>query len=234
MFARSVVKSLAKRVVTMAAKPSMPVLRNLPAACYSTGAIRMSEKPALGDLLRRESEYEGTNTEADSEYEDVKKLIEKSFKVHQEPGKGEVRLTRTHGAETIEVFFHVQDVEDDIDFEEEEEGEQEAEQSVGVNFRVDITKGDKKLAIAAVGGQELDVRGIRFLPANVERTKEEIYYGGPDFADLEEDVQESFLDYLEERKIDGDLAFFVLAHSREKEQKEYIHWLDTFESFVSK
>lgn len=234
MFGRLVAKNVAKRVARMAhVKPSIvPVMRTVPAAFYSSASVQMSEKAPLSDLIRREVDFEVTNTEADAEYEDIKKVILKNFKIHQEVGKGEVRLTRTIGDETIEVFFHVQDVEDDLSFEEEET--EEAEPSVGVNFRVDITKGDKKLSVVAVGGQELDVRGIRFLPANIDRSKEEVFYGGPDFSDLEEDVQESFLDYLEERGVDGDLAFFVLAHSREKEQKEYVNWLESFESFVAK
>jgi complement component 1 Q subcomponent-binding protein len=231
MFARSIAKNIAKRAVGLAAKPAAPMFRYAPAASFSD--LKVAGKGSLKSLIRQEIDFETGNAEVDEEYENVKKVIEKSFKIHQEPGKGEVRLTRSHEDQKIEVFFHVQDVDENMDF-EEEEGESEQEPSIGVNFRVDITEGDKKLSVAAVGGQELDVRGMRFLPAGVERNDEEVFYGGPDFSDLEEAVQESFLDYLEERKIDGDLAFFVLAHAREKEQKEYVNWLQNFESFVSK
>jgi complement component 1 Q subcomponent-binding protein len=232
MFARSVAKSIAKRAVRLSVKPASPLFRHVPSACFSN-IHKLSEQGSLNSLIRQEIEFENGNVERDGEYEDIKKIIEKSFKIHQEPGKGEVRLTRTHEDQKIEVFFHVQDVSDSPNF-EEQDGESDEEPFFGVNFRVDITQGDKKLSVSAVGGQELDVREIRFLPAGIQRNDEEGFYGGPDFSDLEEGVQEGFLDYLEERKIDGDLAFFVLAHAREKEQKEYINWLETFESFISK
>jgi complement component 1 Q subcomponent-binding protein len=59
-------------------------------------------------------------------------------------------------------------------------------------------------------------------------------YAGPNFDDLDDAVTEAFLDYLEERKIDADLGYFVLAYSREKEQREYVNWLKNIQSFVTK
>eukprot|EP01032_Pedospumella_encystans_P000609 gene609-702_t len=58
-------------------------------------------------------------------------------------------------------------------------------------------------------------------------------YTGPNFEDLEESVQAAFYEYLTERNIDDDLSFFILAHSREKEQKEYINWLEKMQDFTA-
>lgn len=235
MLARTIVKNVAKRTMRIGAKAVAQ-----PLASYSSAAVAMKEVQSpytrVAEMARREIDFEVTGAEVDVEHEDAKKIVEKFFTIHEEKGKGEVILTRTHNDEKIQVFFHVQDVEDESMFDEEEaeESEEEGVSNIGVNFRVDITRGDKKMIIAAVGGQELDVRAVRFVPANADRNNEEIYYGGPEFSELEEDFQEAFLDYLEERKIDGDLAFFVLSHSREKEQKEYVNWLETLESFSAK
>jgi|EP01033_Poteriospumella_lacustris_P008615 complement component 1 Q subcomponent-binding protein len=236
MLARAIVKNVAKRTMRLGAKAVAQ-----PLASYSSAVVAMKEVESpytrVAAMARREIDFEVTGTEVDVEHEDAKKIVEKHFTVSEEKGKGEVILTRTHNDEKIQVFFHVQDVEDENMFDEEEDVEETEEEnggSIGVNFRVEITRGDKKMIIAALGGQELDVRAVRFVPANVDRNSEEIYYGGPEFSELEEDFQEAFLDFLEERKIDGDLAFFVLSHSREKEQKEYVNWLETLETFSAK
>ena len=50
-------------------------------------------------------------------------------------------------------------------------------------------------------------------------------YGGPAFDHLDETLQNAFLDYLEDRHVDDDLSFFVLAYARHKEQQEYVNWL---------
>jgi hypothetical protein len=42
-----------------------------------------------------------------------------------------------------------------------------------------------------------------------------------------------FYTYLEERDIDQDFSYFVLAYSKQKEQKEYVNWLEKLTEFVS-
>lgn len=40
------------------------------------------------------------------------------------------------------------------------------------------------------------------------------------------------LDYLKERNIDDDLAVFICMYADQKEQTEYVKWLDDVEKFV--
>ena len=58
-------------------------------------------------------------------------------------------------------------------------------------------------------------------------------YGGPVFDQLEDTLKDAFYEFLGDRKIDNDLAFFVLAYSRDKEQREYMHWLSNVIRFAS-
>ena len=45
------------------------------------------------------------------------------------------------------------------------------------------------------------------------------------FEDLEENVQEEFYKFMEERKIDNDMSYFIVSYSRYKEEREYLNWL---------
>lgn len=50
-------------------------------------------------------------------------------------------------------------------------------------------------------------------------------YGGPVYANLDEDLQALFERYLEERGFDAELANFIPDYITVKEQKEYARWL---------
>ena len=56
---------------------------------------------------------------------------------------------------------------------------------------------------------------------------------GPRFYQLDDDLRLEFYTYLEERDIDQDFSYFVLTYSKQKEQKEYVNWLENLTEFVS-
>ncbi|KAF8461138.1 glycoprotein suaprga1 [Kalaharituber pfeilii] len=57
-------------------------------------------------------------------------------------------------------------------------------------------------------------------------------YAGPEFANLDEDLQVLFERYLDERGINTALALFVPDYIEYKEQKEYLRWLEKVRGFV--
>lgn len=67
--------------------------------------------------------------------------------------------------------------------------------------------------------------------AEADYKRREIYQGPP-FANLDENVQSSFEQYLETRGIDTDLADFIIEYSSHRENKEYVNWLKKFKTFV--
>lgn len=223
------------RGFTVMAKPVVRApLRTFTPAVFTAPQRYFSSQ--LGEALGSEIEHEESNAEVDKEFLDLKKQIEKSFKIHDTDGNGIVKLTRTHGNESIVVTFDCQDTSDEENFEEAEteEGDSEATLGFGINFEVAITKGNNKLLVNCVGGDgSITVDSIRHLPANKDSHDLETY-GGPNFDDLDEKVVDGFFDYLEERQVNSDLGHFVLSYSREKEQKEYVNWLKNVQDFVSK
>jgi complement component 1 Q subcomponent-binding protein len=201
-------------------------------------AKKQVEAPILSlpDLLTQEIEHEAAEEEIDQEYLDAKELILKTFTLTEEPHVGIVSLERTYNSEVITVKFDIQNVSDDEeqDYDEESEGQEEGEEqrSYGINYEIEVKKGEESLVFDCVAGETNKIRAVQFFK-NKDLDDTDVY-GGPNFDDLEPAVQDGFTSYLEDRKIDDDLSFFILAHSREKEQREYVNWLTGILNFTSK
>ena len=181
------------------------------------------------------------------------------FTVTEMPGDCQLELTKQHGEEKISIIFSVTDFqddeisdfidEDDEDYDEDgsrdaldkdlnlEEGEEEyddyeSEESVAsLTFNVHVSKGEKTLTFeCSTDGFSFEVENITLLsngaPLDV------VEYEGPNFADLEDVVQDAFIDYLCERGIDFDLVHYVYQLAVDKEQREYMSWLQNVKDFV--
>jgi complement component 1 Q subcomponent-binding protein, mitochondrial len=158
---------------------------------------------------------------------------------------GLVTMKREYKGESIEITFDCQDetaVDDDDDDDEDEEletaneedGLDENPKEVGTNFEVKITKANgEKLLVSMIASRNPSILGVRYLTA-IQDATEPSGYGGPIFHQLNEDLQEAFYAYLQERNVDDDLSFFILSYSRVKEQTEYRNWLNSVMAFVQK
>ncbi|XP_020090958.1 uncharacterized protein At2g39795, mitochondrial-like [Ananas comosus] len=59
-------------------------------------------------------------------------------------------------------------------------------------------------------------------------------YTGPDFKELDEEMQEAVRDYLEERGVNDELAAFLHDSMANKDRTELLRWLKNVESYVKK
>ncbi|KAK9073246.1 hypothetical protein SSX86_007570 [Deinandra increscens subsp. villosa] len=59
-------------------------------------------------------------------------------------------------------------------------------------------------------------------------------YMGPPFDDLDDELQTSLYDFLEARGINDELAVFLHKCMQHKSKNEYIRWMGSIESFVSR
>ena len=153
---------------------------------------------------------------------------------------GIVKLERKNKDETIVVTFDCQDEEEMEMTEEQMEhslqdaGEEKGEEiGTGINFTVSIDKSGNKMIASCTAGVDVQVNEVRYVPTGKDPDDEDLY-AGPVFHELDEELQDSFYTYLADRKVDQDLAFFVVAHSQNKEQKEYVNWLNKLVDFTSK
>jgi complement component 1 Q subcomponent-binding protein len=72
--------------------------------------------------------------------------------------------------------------------------------------------------------------GVQTSSSDVEDSN---LYQGPDFLELDENVQEAFAVYLEEElSVDNDVAAFIAMYSDYKEQMQYVQFLKDVQAIV--
>lgn len=203
--------------------------RSIPTIRFNSGLTEI-----LGNELQEER---SNNQEIDLDLIDVQKTVTKVFKLHEENGLGVVKLTRKHGDELIEIEFDVQNIDEDVPLEEVENSDDDEEggggASIGINFTVSIKKGKNTMIVDALASDSFTIQNIRYIDEKHAETDANELYEGPAFSDLDESLQGAFYEYMTERNIDDDLSFFVLAYSRDKEQREYTHWLEKLQAFTA-
>jgi len=79
---------------------------------------------------------------------------------------------------------------------------------------------------------QLLLEGVRVVNSDDNELDEEAY--SPNFDELDEDLQQSFFDFLESHGVKDTLAGELLPLAEIKEQKEYLEWLANMKAFVAK
>jgi complement component 1 Q subcomponent-binding protein, mitochondrial len=239
---------VAGRVVGASAVKSSPRIF-LQATRMMSGATS-DASAQLAEALTNEILHETANQEEDEDYEEVKKLIEKSFKITDTPGLGVVTLERKYNDETIIVKFDCQDEVDEADDQgydrmeehlkqqaEMEEQGQDNEDDVsgipnqfGIHFEVTVKKGGSCVHFNCVASSQIIIQNVAY--KSDSESQDTALYGGPRYVDLDESVREAFQNYLTERKIDEDFSYYVVNAARVKEEKEYLNWLEKITEFA--
>lgn len=198
----------------------------LSSASFSTSGSALSE--SLQTLLKRELKHEQTSYE---QPEAVAKGPPAPFTLTSAPGDGTVTLKRDYNGEEVSVDASI-NMQEGLAPEIEDEAEEEAEDyGTEVAFNVTVTKGGESLVFeCASDGTYLEVRHVALEPADGPAS--ETAYSGPVFDELADPLREAFSSYLADRGIDEDLGEYLRHAVYDKEQKEYIGWLDRVGKFV--
>ena len=153
---------------------------------------------------------------------------------------GVVTLSRQFKSESIVITFDCQDEEEidpsaeDMENQGKEEDDEGPEMAVGINFDITITSKDgSKMVVDCTATQDLMVNQVRYVDSGKDVTDTTLY-GGPVFDQLDDKLVDAFYAYLDDRKINADLCYFICAHAGVKEQKEYVNWLNKLLNFVEK
>lgn len=180
---------------------------------------------SLVEVLRNELTFEKENYEVP---EELAAGPPAGFALTETRGDTLMSLAKEHGKERVTVDVMVNDQPEE-ELVEDESGAVDAD--VGVVFTATITKGGKSLVFECKSdGQYFVVQHASVEPAGQEL--EESAYTGPAYEELDEDLQAKFEAYLAERGINQDLAAYLLPLVHDKEQREYMHWLEEVEEFV--
>ncbi|KAI9265918.1 mitochondrial glycoprotein [Sporodiniella umbellata] len=222
------------------------------ARSFSTTFVRMGtgSDSDLFHKLDEELQYEKSSDEGEPEF--IQTFLEaSSFKLDDKAGIDEVSLSRTFGNEKIRVLFSISDInntpEDSFlsedDMIESEDNEDEEAVSFPVRASVTIEKeGQGAMTVDTVSQDgEIAIESVMYYKDNKlasDQSAESDWqrrglYIGPQFAELDENLQQLYVNYLEERGIDSALANFLPDYVEYKEQKEYVNWLENMKKFVS-
>jgi hypothetical protein len=152
----------------------------------------------------------------------------------------------TKGAK-IGIVFHCQDTEEDSNFDENDlfnedklnghNDEDEEEPPQAIRFGVVISKGGRTVVIQCRSGYEMSVDSVTVRDGDMEKVLAGLavgeglgsaLYQGPEFTELAEDLQESFVNYVvTECGVDDDVTAFIHMYCDYCEQEEYVSWMKT-------
>lgn len=193
----------------------------------------------LINILAREEEEEKTsgNLEIPAELADLKSALEQNWKIVEDDAVTNLFLKD----KKVQISFHCQDtVQEDVEYDDAEEDEEEP--VAPVRFCVTTTKAGKTLIINCISEYgEAKVESVMItssLPdsihANQGNLPEKKQYQGPDFLELAEDLQEAFMNYLEDDcMVNSDVAAFVAMYTDYKEQTQYAQFLKDAQSIIA-
>lgn len=149
------------------------------------------------------------------------------FKLTDTPGDTLLTLTRQYNGEEINVDLHVNN-QPSAPFDDGSDGEETLN---FVAFNVSVSKGDTSLVFECESdGTSVNVNHVSCEPK--DGIEQESAYTGPVFAELDDGLQKHFHAYLEDRGITAELGEYLRFSIYDKEQREYIAWLEKVRGFV--
>lgn len=134
-------------------------------------------------------------------------------------------MTRKFNDETIEVVFNCTN-EVNIPYDKSADDAENPRMWSGIAYQVIITKKGHpdRIIFHCISMEELTITNVQYFPDGKDCDD---HYHGPLFDDLDDQFQDAFLKYLLDRGINGDVNYFVAAHSVQKEQEEYLLWVQS-------
>ncbi|CAA0400119.1 putative mitochondrial glycoprotein [Arabidopsis thaliana] len=163
------------------------------------------------------------------------------FEIIDNSGERTVLLTRKFEDETIQVEVDSVASYDDEDEEEEAEPnneeddeDQESSGKVRVPMVVSVQKGDGVCLEFGVSAYPDEIVIDSLSIKQPQGSDNDLAYEGPDFDDLDENLQKAFHRYLEIRGIKPSFTTFLADYVANKDSREYLQWLKDLKSFVEK
>eukprot|EP00890_Picochlorum_soloecismus_P002961 jgi/Picsp_1/3666/NSC_06503-R1_protein len=210
-------------------KTLLPLYGRNTSACIPRSFASADRGAPLAEALDYEIEHERTN------YKQPEELLggpPAPFTLTESKGDTLMTLTRSYGTETLSVDVMVNDQPDEEPF-ENEEGEMDVD--VSVEFVVTCSKGKGQDLVfeCKSDGSYLDIIHVALEEEGDDEDIDDAFYTGPDFEELDESLQDSFLSFLEERGITAELGEWLMHLVHDKEQREYMYWLEKVKHFVS-
>ncbi|KAK2968550.1 hypothetical protein RJ640_009395 [Escallonia rubra] len=213
---------------------NLPQNLSFPAAFRRFSAASPAvQKPSADEKLVRVIESEIRCAQEADDQGEVEEIPDGfPFKIEDNPGLQTVTLTREYEGEAIDVEVHMPDL---VSGEEENEDDDEEDEKGNASSLPLVVRVSKKGGPCLEFGctaypDEIQIDTLSMKDA--ETSEDQIAYEGPDFSDLDENLQKAFHKYLEIRGIKPSATNFLHEYMINKDSKEYVVWLKNLKKFV--
>jgi complement component 1 Q subcomponent-binding protein len=205
---------------------------------FSTESV-VSKRTADEELVSvLESEIEcAVNEEAPDENVLEYKPEGFPFEIIDTPGERTLLLQRKFENERIQVEVDSAPFEEDDEEEAAEANDDDEEESSGrirLPMVVSVAKSDGVCLEFGVSAYADEIVIDSLSIKQPEGSDNELAYEGPDFEDLDENLQKAFHRFLEIRGIKPSFTNFLADYVANKDSREYLQWLKDLKSFVEK
>ncbi|QCE11790.1 uncharacterized protein At2g39795, mitochondrial [Vigna unguiculata] len=154
------------------------------------------------------------------------------FEIEDNPGERTIQLKRQFGDETIRVQVDIPNVGPEENEDDENENDEKNESESSIPLVVSVFKGNGvslEFGITAFP-DEISIDSLSIKQS--EESEDQLAYEGPEFLDLDENLQKAFHKYLEIRGIKPSTTNFLQEYMFAKDRKEYLMWLKNLKNFV--
>ncbi|KAJ7961374.1 Mitochondrial glycoprotein [Quillaja saponaria] len=156
------------------------------------------------------------------------------FEIEDNVGGRTVLLKRQYQDETIRVEVDIPNVAAGEDDDEDEAEDEENRSESSIPLVVSVSKENGlclEFGVTAFPDEiSIDSLSVKQLGAS----EDQLAYEGPEFNDLDENLQKAFHKYLEIRGIKPSTTNFLHEYMLNKDSREYLMWLKNLKSFIEK
>ncbi|OIT33426.1 PREDICTED: uncharacterized protein At2g39795, mitochondrial-like [Nicotiana attenuata] len=196
--------------------------------CYST------KRPSSDESLLKVIQSEILCAEESDEHDEVEEAPEGfPFKIEDHLGQQTVTLTREYQGESIDVEVHMPDLvtgDEDENDNDDDDRERANQSQIPLVVRVSKKNGPSLEFGCTAFADEIAIDTLSIKDPNA--SEDQIAYEGPDFSDLDENLQKAFHKYLEIRGIKPSATNFLHEYMINKDGREYVMWLKNLKKFI--
>ncbi|XP_037404068.1 uncharacterized protein At2g39795, mitochondrial-like [Triticum dicoccoides] len=202
-------------------------------------------KPSSDDELLRIVKAEIKFAEDCDDHDRVEEIPDSfPFKITDNKGLNDITLTRTYQGEKIEVLVsmpnlvtgdepeHDQDEDDKEKDDDQDDGEKPPKSSLPLTVTITKSDGPSLEFTCTAYPDEILIDTLSVKQPSEKLEEVYIAYEGPDFNDLDENLQRAFHKYLELRGITPMTTNFLHEYMINKDSREYLFWLNKLKDFV--
>ncbi|KAL9260131.1 hypothetical protein AKJ16_DCAP09433 [Drosera capensis] len=192
---------------------------------FSSG--RSSSDKALLEIIESEVEC-AKETEEPAQLEELPP--EFPFKIEDNLRQEIIRLTREYNGETIRVEVSMPDLVTGEREDNDVDDEEPAQNSIPLVISVAKIDGPSLEFSCTAFSDKIDIDSLSI--KSPDAPEDGIAYEGPDFSDLDENLQKGFHKYLEIRGIKLSATNFLYEYMIRKDSREYMQWLQDMRKFI--